>query len=939
MPQQLNSSPEKYEAPIVNDEGAKVDTSDESTSGRHLLIEDAFSSQSTLPSMEKNGQSVVSVIELPGDNLPETSIDDQAELSRPSDYEYLKKPETMKASGGETIDSIAKAKAKEFLGDENYADLEADPANLNSFVNSYKKALAHINGVDEKAVFKPGQEITVPGKNGSIEPIYIKDGKIMVWSGNSVTTRSKDGTTRTDWDDNTYSIHRPDETSESKNILGVVTRTRPMEGGGVHSSSSDGSYSKEFPDGSSESQDEHGTKTVIDKNGKVTNTYRTGEVMIHFPDGRSEHTLKDKSVIKTAKDKTSEKFDKSGKLIGRGLENGRFQIEFETTDNGVTENKLTSYARKEYNFNLTESRDRIELREKDSTDSKTFVSDGDYKSLDSSRTELLANVESRIDHPIMKAKFKADMIRFENRAKERGLPGKEVEQVYKDLNRILSADQDTPIDLKGRTQIANELISDLASPYTISQGQHGTCNVKILHVVMAAKHPTKVSGLISEAALTGKYTLGSGNEVVLPEGTLKRHNDSLTYPRFDGQRGFAGQLYDATVINALYQETGNPFRLNQFDPDPSLKGYKSGDILVHKNSGKPVIFAGSGGVLEFSGLIGEDIVQAYRLVMNDNSEKDWLLYSNYPDNQADGVKSYKTEAELTDILTRLKEEGAFPFPIHVNTRMAPFWNDSGAGIAGGSGGAHVLNITDFDPKTGRVMIDNQWNTYNDRLSAKDALPVKQLYLASLNEMPILRHVDGEIGDQVRAQSILDSESIDRSVAVTRMRKLSEALKDSDPTFLASRYDDAATKFGKHLKTTKFSDPENLEYMKIYRGLRPSAKLATLHSVVDENGVSEAFTESSFNSEILEMVKTFGLTEPDLLRGLKHKPQTIEDAKKANIHWLHGANQDLMNEGRIETIKLIARLPEAHRKRLLETIKIEDRKRNREAREFALKYAE
>jgi hypothetical protein len=87
--------------------------------------------------------------------------------------------------------------------------------------------------------------------------------------------------------------------------------------------------------------------------------------------------------------------------------------------------------------------------------------------------------------------------------------------------------------------------------------------------------------------------------------------------------------------------------------------------------------------------------------------------------KSDGVKRISSEKELNAALAQAKKNGKMPLIVAIDTSVEPFWTDSGAGRAGGSGGGHVVTITDYSPgPPAKVTIDNQWG--------KGARPRRQL---------------------------------------------------------------------------------------------------------------------------------------------------------------------------------------------------------------------
>ena len=106
----------------------------------------------------------------------------------------------------------------------------------------------------------------------------------------------------------------------------------------------------------------------------------------------------------------------------------------ETTDDGIV-NTLYSGSRGEFRLTLTELKDGgLRVREEGSETDLEFVDSPPFDNLSDSREKLLALVDDSVDSPLMKAKFKADMIRFENRARESGLSADSVENSYKSLS-------------------------------------------------------------------------------------------------------------------------------------------------------------------------------------------------------------------------------------------------------------------------------------------------------------------------------------------------------------------------------------------------------------------------------------------------------------------------------------------------------------------------
>lgn len=167
------------------------------------------------------------------------------------------------------------------------------------------------------------------------------------------------------------------------------------------------------------------------------------------------------------------------------------------------------------------------------------------------------------------------------------------------------------------------------------------------------------------------------------------------------------------------------------------------------------------------------------------------------------VVHVRNEQEMRDTLKKLKEEGKLPVCINVDTNNEPFWSDSKGGDAGGSGGPHVVTVTDYDPDTGKCTVQNQWDK-----AANHDVSAKQLYeatrMSSSESLDDLQRTARESRDsgkpdyvkeyQVlrfqKAQGKISSEEYDRKLTeltVERYKALKEGkIKDDDEYQRASR---------------------------------------------------------------------------------------------------------------------------------------------------------
>lgn len=362
--------------------------------------------------------------------------------------------------------------------------------------------------------------------------------------------------------------------------------------------------------------------------------------------------------------------------------------------------------------------------------------------------------DKAIKDPKERAKFEADMQHFEDRmqkAKEKyekqGMTPEqadkkakeEVAETYKEIRKILEAQNNpnTKLTEKDRVRIAEQVMSQAANPQSIDQGTHPTCNVSTVETRTYTDDPSKAAKLVADVATTGEYSTPTNPPVKVKVDTesLKAHNGADKNPLPDGSRSHASQIFQVTTINAYYNwaqnsTDGQPkYRYEQKEGNEKTKD--SGERVmdysdpahpkVHK-TGSPDIAATSDGIVKMDELV--------------TGRKDQVLIEREGlDNNGKDTTKVKDQAELDQKLKEAKEKGQLPMVVKVWTGDDPFLTDSGRGEAGGSGGWHVVTITDYHPaeagppaKPARVDIDNQWGSQQDRTGER-SVPVDVLFKA------------------------------------------------------------------------------------------------------------------------------------------------------------------------------------------------------------------
>jgi hypothetical protein len=119
--------------------------------------------------------------------------------------------------------------------------------------------------------------------------------------------------------------------------------------------------------------------------------------------------------------------------------------------------------------------------------------------------------------------------------------------------------------------------------------------------------------------------------------------------------------------------------------------------------------------------------------------------------EGDGVSKVATLGQFKDKLVELKSKNAFPVLIEVDAAKKPFGDGKGYG-------PHVVTITDYDPQTGLVSVDNQWGKGADMtgLPGQGAKPTAEVLWGSMSPVPGFDYLWGKVKDGMKEVHIKDA---------------------------------------------------------------------------------------------------------------------------------------------------------------------------------------
>lgn len=446
--------------------------------------------------------------------------------------------------------------------------------------------------------------------------------------------------------------------------------------------------------------------------------------------------------------------------------------------------------------------------------------------------ELHKLADQLIRDPAARIKFEADLIRFENRAQKRGLSDKEVVDTYKSIEHLMTAPH-TKIPHRLRIQVAEDILSQAAEPGTICQGAYNTCNASTVEAMLYTKEPAKAAKLVADVAITGQFEKSDKSLppaqrfLTIDSGSLQPHGQSFLHG--DMHRGYASQIFAVTAVNLVYDDQGAGSRYAQENPwKPTHPGDKPPSPLIDPdNDNGERLYDNTGKLIQVDPYMGDDeIIRAHQLITGRTEQGVLLTHpsSGGTDPHLDMVSS---EQDLYNALRKYK--GKLPIIVSIDTGLEPFFTDSGGGDAGGSGGGHVITVTDFvDGKPPMVAVDNQWDRAVDHRTAN--VSVRDLFFAmqapeanylQLNSIVAHNRKINQIDtatelDLERIQRICDGKEV-KGVADMKFgwevaRRFDEAEKrwsqqKANGTFDQAEYDRAQAKL-EQLKTHSFS-PEAL----------------------------------------------------------------------------------------------------------------------------------
>lgn len=337
------------------------------------------------------------------------------------------------------------------------------------------------------------------------------------------------------------------------------------------------------------------------------------------------------------------------------------------------------------------------------------------QNISETRERLLSLAREHITDHHMLSRFRADMVRFENRLallQSQGLSLAEMErqirQTYSQLSRLMqNGRQVNPvISARNRIILASQVINQAANPENILQGSNPTCSVTAgVEFRLYSRLPSEAARIVADTALHGQVNLSDNysdeiqpRPIVIPfvqnlEPAIAADGNNANR---HGERSFASQLLQLAAINGVLQVSGSRHQYGVVQNNAEwVEGLLDNGRLVE----------GSPGFNFAEIVLANSLFEPFRensFIETLDSRRFGLHRYASPDR----LRHLFTEVDTIDDLRRILETANssspsnFPITVGYRTIYGP--------LASGTG--HAINIVGYDPQRQEVLVHDQRNS-------------------------------------------------------------------------------------------------------------------------------------------------------------------------------------------------------------------------------------
>lgn len=290
------------------------------------------------------------------------------------------------------------------------------------------------------------------------------------------------------------------------------------------------------------------------------------------------------------------------------------------------------------------------------------------------------------------------------------------------IDRLLEAKGEKPFSPADRAKIAEQLAWHVANPEKDAQGEHPTCQVTDVRLSLERQSPSKFAKMIADVGIDGTFVTADGSTIKPPKDSLRPGKEEKTFPPEDGSRTWVGKISDVTMCNIHWQrQTTDP--LGYVRPRGSIL-YEEVRPTGKDDDGSRVNFYEhrSDGwyyteLKKSPGLYMKDILNVYGQISGKNEAGRGIVHASRT--AGDGVAVVNT----VDSLKAQLSKGPWPKIVELQNNILYGKKPDGEDHE------HVVIVTGYDPRTGKVAIDNSHTAADDRLSPDKQIGIDQLYAA------------------------------------------------------------------------------------------------------------------------------------------------------------------------------------------------------------------
>lgn len=315
---------------------------------------------------------------------------------------------------------------------------------------------------------------------------------------------------------------------------------------------------------------------------------------------------------------------------------------------------------------------------------------------------------------------------METRLRESKVEEGEIARTYKQLGRLISGG--AALNSDERRVLVKATLDSVARPQSNDQGHNLVCE---LTATLNRNFSDRPSFLISKLA-----DLSSKAETFLEDGTLVHLDPSQLHPHGDSKRykepgvnvrNYANELLDTLAFEGQYRkqlESDFPFRERRYFQLDSEGADDFGHRVYAYNGKDQTLLSKKPGDVnapqieyQLAGIEREDGFVRFRGTSS-----------------APGVREIKSEAELTELLEKLKNKDELQSGLIVElSDLSPLFSKfqspdtpfDGKPDPSAFAVNHAVRVLDYDKEKGLLRIDNQWGDDADYLTTP--VPVKELF--------------------------------------------------------------------------------------------------------------------------------------------------------------------------------------------------------------------